>query len=838
MYTKCLQPIYKDYDAQVGRENIFKPIVGKESLHQESNNNGMRLISLCTDKGLVISSTHFQRKDIYKYTWIAPGGQYKSQIDHVVIEKRFKSSINSVRSYRGADGDTDHYLVISSLKVKLSRQWNMNQKGIKKNARLDMDKIKNQEEITAYHNNLNNILESNKLDTELDSEKGWNIIKEAVNKAAYLFKKKTQTREKPWFDDECRDVIEKRSKARQEMIQDPTPEIVERYQDLRKIASKKIRNVKREYEKQKIRNIEEHRRNPRLFFGKCRSIKEGFKAKTNIVKDAHGCLITEESNIVEEFRKHFKELLSTTNEDVHPEEYQEHSTNYSVQPELPEPEYEEITQIIKSLKNNKAPGEDNINAELIKTANPKLISKIWLLIKEIWVSGKVPNDWKTAIICPIYKKGDPMETSNYRGISLLDTCYKVLSIAILRRIEVYTNDIIGDYQSGFMRGKSTTYPIFSIRQLLERYYEYGREVHLCFVDFKQAYDSIIRGKLWEALEEFGIPTKLIQLIKECNTETKCRVKFANTLSESFEVRTGLRQGDALSPILFNLALEKVIRSLPARQNMEILEQNTILAYADDIVIIGSSRIDVEMRTADLIKAAEPIGLKVNQEKTKYLVVSREERALDDMLVDGYVFQQVTDFKYLGTNINNRNNMHNEIKLRIASGNKGYYALAKLLKSKLLSRKSKEYLYSSFLRPVLTYGCETWSVTKGDEEKLSIFERKVLRRIYGPVIENGEYRRRTNQEVYQMFNKPIISSYLKSKRLEWAGHIWRSDGIAKDIFIGRLNGKRPRGRPRQRWEDRVKTDLTEVSEELIRIEDSEDRDRWKDVVEAAKVLNGL
>jgi len=68
-------------------------------------------------------------------------------------------------------------------------------------------------------------------------------------------------------------------------------------------------------------------------------------------------------------------------------------------------------------------------------------------------------------------------------------------------------------------------------------------------------------------------------------------------------------------------------------------------------------------------------------------------------------------------------MHNEIKLRIASGNKGYYALAKLFKSKLLSRKSKEYLYSNFLRPVLTYFCETGLVTKGDEEKLNIFEKK-------------------------------------------------------------------------------------------------------------------
>lgn len=107
-----------------------------------------------------------------------------------MIDKRFKSGIIFVRSYRGADGNTDHYLVISSLKVKLSRQWNMNQKGIKKNARLDMEKIKNQEELTAYHNNLKNILESNKLDTEPDSEKGWNIIKEAVNKLASLFRKK------------------------------------------------------------------------------------------------------------------------------------------------------------------------------------------------------------------------------------------------------------------------------------------------------------------------------------------------------------------------------------------------------------------------------------------------------------------------------------------------------------------------------------------------------------------------------------------------------------------------------------------------------------------------
>jgi hypothetical protein len=102
-----------------------------------------------------------------------------------------------------------------------------------------------------------------------------------------------------------------------------------------------------------------------------------------------------------------------------------------------------------------------------------------------------------------------MEAANYRGISFLDTCYKVLSMAILQRLEVYANCIVGDYQSGFMKGKSTTYPRFIIRQLLEKYYKYSREVHLCFVDIKQAYSSIIKQKLWVTLKEFGIPTKLI-----------------------------------------------------------------------------------------------------------------------------------------------------------------------------------------------------------------------------------------------------------------------------------------------------------------------------------------
>lgn len=121
--------------------------------------------------------------------------------------------------------------------------------------------------------------------------------------------------------------------------------------------------------------------------------------------------------------------------------------------------------------------------------------------------------------------------------------------------------------------------------------------------------------------------------------------------------------------------------------------------------------------------------------------------------------------------------------------------------------------------------------------MNTFERRVLRRICGPYIKNGEYKKRTNQEICQIFHISIISTCFKNKRLELVGHIWRSGDKANKIFTGKLNGKTPRGRPRQRWTDRVKEDFPGISQGTI-IEDSKDKDRWREVVEAVKILHGL
>jgi endonuclease/exonuclease/phosphatase family metal-dependent hydrolase len=109
-----------DFNAKVGREDTFKPITGNESLHQDSNDNCVRVVNFATSKNLVVKSMMFPHRNIHKYTWTSPDGKTLTQINHILIDRRWHSSILDVRSFRGADCDTDHYLVVAKVNERLA----------------------------------------------------------------------------------------------------------------------------------------------------------------------------------------------------------------------------------------------------------------------------------------------------------------------------------------------------------------------------------------------------------------------------------------------------------------------------------------------------------------------------------------------------------------------------------------------------------------------------------------------------------------------------------------------------------------------------------------------
>jgi hypothetical protein len=198
------------------------------------------------------------------------------------------------------------------------------------------------------------------------------------------------------------------------------------------------------------------------------------------------------------------------------------------------------------------------------------------------------------------------------GLSLSSTTYKILSNILLSRLTPYAGEIIGYHQCGFRRRRSTADHTFCIRQILEKKWELNETVHQLFMDLKETYDSVRSDVLYHILGGFGIPMKLARLVKVCLSEICNRVK---RLFAMFHIKSGLKQGDALTPLLFDVALDYAIRR--AQINQDGLKVNAtfqLLFYVDDVNMLGGSLHTANKTYRSLIVASKETGLEVNADE--------------------------------------------------------------------------------------------------------------------------------------------------------------------------------------------------------------------------------
>ena len=627
-----------------------------------------------------------------------------------------------------------------------------------------------------------------------------NSIGKILNEAAEKHLPRKSFKKRKWMTNETLKKIEKRKERKR--LKNRSEEDYEAWTVTCKEVKKACNLDRDKYLEEQCEKVDERlkRNDSRGAFELIKGmIQKKSTGRLACIKDETGKTLTESDEVLERWKRYCEKMYSDPGRENNMDGLNE-DRDSSLAPLCSEVEW-----AIKSLKDGKSAGCDNICAEMIKASGAEGVKIYHQLCGKIWKTGIWPIDWKRSIYIPLPKTGDLKLCPNYRTIALISHASKILLKILMNRIKTQLEEEVNRVQAGFREGRGTRDHILNLNILIQKCRDFNTELRICFIDYSKAFDCVKHQMLWKTLAQMGLEPTTRCLIRQLYEGQQAAIKLESGQSEWFQVEKGVRQGCILSPYLFSIYTESIMRDVDEDERSKTYEEPKIngekikeIRYADDTALLSKTEAGLEKLVDAVKEHSESRGLQMNVKKTKILDIDTCENETA-VRTGAERIENVNSFEYLGSLITNDGDCSKEVKRRLGMASIRPYELRSVYHKSNINTKLK--VVRTCIFPIASYGCEAWTISKSIAKRINAFEFKCYRAILG--VHWSQHR--TNDSVANELGviPGSLMRQIKKQKLKYYGHIARHECLEGVLIEGRMEGKRRKGRPCRKWHDDIK-----------------------------------
>lgn len=780
---------------------------GVGSAGGESDNRSF-LMNCCVQNQLLVSNTWFKHSSARQVTYREVGTtalphasvswdpNLFAQLDLCLAPRRWKNIVRDVSSDPWANVDSDHFPLLVKVRLKLGAR------------RQQIPRPRWDFHSASPRNirEMNEALEArlNNMEGSEDVSKTWDLLREVFVQAMDEHIPKYQfAPRKPWISQSTLDLITRRGVLRS---QGDLQQVSEYNKDIKRSAKRDKKNWLEE-------QLQSNSWEP------IKQLQKSLPTKMVRLEPSPSLGISPKATNADIYAAHLEQVqwapaASSGVEDL--------STDLlpHAAPDIEEGPLTmaELIQAIKHLKTGKSAGQDNIPNELWKNLSGKGLEALLDLFQDCWSHGKSPSSWKQSQVIGIFKKGCESDPSNFRPISLLQTCYKLYARVLAARLYAGLDPVLRDNQFGFRQGRSTSDAIFLVRRLQDLVDAKRHQVlHLLFLDWSKAFDTIKPAALHLALRRLKVPPTMCKAILDLTASPVFRVVVDGEVSGLKTQSSGIRQGCTLSPLLF-IAMQTVMfhdiqRTFLAQHPLAVTPTVSMfdIEFADDAVLVSRNCEHLQALLQIVQTEAAKYNLYLNHGKCK--LVSYNSQA-DIKFIDGSKVPKATSVVYLGAVIDSQGRPGNEISKRIGECRQVFKKLMRVWKHAGISRERKLRIYYACVVSKLTYSMSTLWLTEKHNRMLDAFHMKCLRSIAGIPTTWGAMvigcERIPNDQVRSQLGVLYLSDEVKLQQLSLLGHVLRrplthpARVLSFDRFLQpqTLGGPYRAGARRHKWNAKI------------------------------------